>query len=548
MADVILSAFAGINNVLPSERIRSLPSRENATVELASAVNVDIDASGQVTRRAGITTLVPGAAHSVWSEGGDCFYVSGTQLRRLAVDNTTAVVATLTSTAPVAYLSLNGRIYWTNGTDTGIIVNQVNRSWGMDVPDAPTVGAISGTLLAGSYQASITHIRSNGQESGAGLPVTVTVADNGGVRFTWADPVDPDITEVALYLSEPNGMVLYKAGEYPVGQLTADITDPTLALPLDAQWLDKPPAGQALAYSNGRIYIAQDQFIFATPAHDYERCDQRDFLAIDDTPIGLFVGVRAGLFIGTEKAVYFTSGDRFEAFELRTVASSPCIPGSAVIVDAASATGNNELSGRKAVLFATERGIVMGMDDGSVVNLTEDRYRYATVGTAAVFRDTGLLQQYLFFPTIVNTRTRAVTTYAGVEPQSATFFNKRLLLATDTGIESLSGDSDRGLSIDASVASGMTDLGSQAIKHVTQVTVGYRAGGDVDVTMVIDAHHSYTYTMLPRQINEQHATRVKFGRGARGRYWSWKISNRDGADFALDSLSFDVEPMRKKVA
>jgi hypothetical protein len=551
MADVTFPAFAGINNVLPAERIHSLPTKDNPTCDLAAAVNVDIDNSGQVSRRAGQTLRLPGAAHSIWSQGENCLFAAGGQLRRLHADFTSTALADLSTAAPVCYVSVNGRIYWSNGTDTGIVAGNTSRSWGMVAADTPQVTAIAGSLTAGKYQAAITYIRDDGQESGAGMTSTITLTEGQGVRFAWAAPVDPDVVEVALYLSEPNGMVLYEAGTAPVGAGTADALDPALALPLNSQWCDKPPAGSHLAYHNGRIYIADGAFVFGTTALGYEHTDLRDYLALDNTPIAFLAGVAGGLYIGTAKAVYFASGDRLESFTRKTVTESPAVAGSAVLAEGFAASGRAELSGRQVVLFATASGVYMGMEDGSVTALTSGRYNPpALVAGAGLFRDGATIKQYALFPAgvVVNTHTNAVTTYAGVNANSACMFAGAALAATAQGIVALEGDTDMGNPISASLTSGVSDFGESAIKRVVTGLAGYRADGDMELTLVADGHHEAIYRLLPRRLDDPHATRVKFGRGAKGRYWQWTLSNRDGAGFSLDSLALDVQALRRHAA
>lgn len=398
MSEVTLTRFAGIRNTLPPERIQSVPDKSNAAVDLTAALNIDLDDSGQVARRAGQTLKRAGAAHSLWAAGADCLFVAGTELKRLLPDFSAVTLATgLAADASACYVAVNGRIYWSNGAQSGVI-DGANRSWGMPIPALAGAMPIAGQMEAGTYQAALTHLRRDGQESGAGLPLQFTLADGQGVRLAWPAPADPDITGVALYLSEPNGMVLYHAGDAAAGALAADVTGPALARPLDTQWLDAPPPGQCLAYHNGRILIAAGEYLYGSAALGYEYCDLRDYLALDGTRIGFVQGVRHGIYLGTAQAVYFAAGDRLDELTLKTVVAAPCVPGSALLADGMAVTGNRELAGREVALFATGAGICLGMDDGSVVNLTQERYQFSARGPgAAHFRDSAQLKQYLLF-------------------------------------------------------------------------------------------------------------------------------------------------------
>lgn len=399
MADVTFSAFAGINNVLPPERIRAVPTKTDATCELVTASNVDIDNSGRLSRRAGTTQLVADSAHSLWSNGDLCLYVTGNRLMQLRPDFTTATLAAgLVPDLPVSYTEIAGSVYWSNGQQSGSFVNGRGRPWGMPVPELPGIEPIFGSLTAGDYQIVLTYRRADGEESGAGMAERISLPDNGGLRVTWSIPADPGIAEVVIYLTEPNGETLYQAFVAPAANGNADILSAQLALPCNSQWLDAPPPGQCLAAHRGRIYIASGAFLYATTALGYSLCDLRDYLALDNTRIAFLVSVEHGLFIGTEKAVYFLAGDRLEELSLKVVVDAPAVARSAVNADGALVTGDASLSGQVVALFATDIGVYLGSGDGSVSNMTTGRYRFdATPTGAAIFRSGDTLKQYLLF-------------------------------------------------------------------------------------------------------------------------------------------------------
>lgn len=399
MADVTLSAFAGIRNTAPAERLHVLPSRDNPTTDLVAAVNVDIDNTGQAKRRAGTSLKRAGAAHSLWAQGDMCLFVTGTTLRRLYPDYSSELLAQgLTADARMAYVEVNGRIYWANAHQCGAIADGLSRSWGMDIPAAPGLSAVAGQLAAGTYQALVTFVRSDAQESGAALPSVIELTGDGGIRVTWALPTDAGIERARIYLSAPNGTTLYLADDCDIADQYTEISAAPFSLPLATQWQDKPPAGHLLAYSRGRIYIAQGEYIFATTALGFEYVDLRDYLALDGSRLRLLVGVEGGLYAATERAAYFLAGSTLEDMQLRTVSASGGIEGSAVLVDGHRATGREDLAGRQCVLFATGEGVFLGLPDGQVSNLSAERYQFdATALGAAGFHHSDTLNQYQLF-------------------------------------------------------------------------------------------------------------------------------------------------------
>lgn len=152
----------------------------------------------------------------------------------------------------------------------------------------------------------------------------------------------------------------------------------------------------------------------------------------------------------------------------------------------------------------------------------------------------------VFTGVVLNTRTNAVTTYSGGAFNSLCNFNGLVLAATSTGIIALMGDTDQGAQIDAYLTSGVSDFQSDKFKRVIAGYVGYRAAGDMELTLITDEHHEYIYRIEPRQ-TAIHPSKVKFGRGCDGLYWQWRLSNRSGADFSLDSLRLDAEVLSRRV-
>lgn len=397
---VVLTSFAGIRNTLPPERLHVLPDRDNGSTDLVDAVNVDLDNSGQVGRRAGTTLVRAGAAHSIWSQGDMCVFVSGTSLMRLYPDYSSEVLAVgLVSGARVNYVEVNGRLYWSSATQSGVVADGRGRSWGMDIPLPPGLAVIGGQLTPGQYQCVITHVRNDSQESGAALPSVIKLTADGGIRVTWPTPPNP-VEWVRVYLSAPDGTVLYLADEVQATDQYTEITACAFALPLNTQWMDKPPPGQGLAYANGRVYIAVGVHIFGTTELGYEYVDLRDYLPLDGTRVRLIAGVEGGLFAATEHAAYFLRGKTFDSMEMVIVATSGGIEGSVAYVDGRTATGIPEMAGKRCVLFATGDGVLLGLPDGTVMNLTRERYRFERAPSAAAgFHENDQLNSYLLFLT-----------------------------------------------------------------------------------------------------------------------------------------------------
>lgn len=391
-----LHGFAGIRNTLPPERVRSVPTKDAPLVDLVEADNVDIDNSGQLRRRAGQTLKVAGAIHSLWAAGDLALYVQDGTMYRLFEDMTAEPLAEGLGSARMSYVLANERVYHANGEVAAVVDEGRVRTWGIALSDVDVAAsATSGNLDAGVYLFAMTLLRADGQESGTGAAQRIDLAAGAGIAFSWSVPADTDITDVALYLSQPNGETLLQAAVVDVeaGQYT--YTGGVRSLPLATQWLDAPPVGSVLAAYRGRIYIAAGDVLYATAALSYEHCDLRDYRAFDGSEIRIVAPVEAGLFVGTAQAVYFLAGASFADNTLVKKMEFGAVKGSLVQADGGVVTGQDALSGKPVVLFTTTHGVVLGLPDGTLTDLTEDRFAMPATGDGAAVLIDGTATRYI---------------------------------------------------------------------------------------------------------------------------------------------------------
>jgi hypothetical protein len=395
--NLTLERFAGISNRLPPERINSYPGRDNADIDLVGARNVDIDNARRLSRRTGQTMKVAGTGiHSLWSNGALCLYVKDGIMYRLNSDFSSDALAAGVAAAPMCYVELNGRVYHSNGDTSAVYDDGRVRSWGIGIGQISVAAAATGgSMPAGVYQFAMTLLREDGQESGTGLASQIDLGDAGGLAFSWEVPPDPGITHAALYLTQPDGETLLQAAVVDVELGHYVYTGGARALPLATQWLDAPPVGQALAFHRGRLYIAAGDVLYATAALAYEHCDLRDYCAFDGTPIQLLAPVTGGLFVGTSAAVYFLGGDTLAARSVVRKLDTGTVRGSVAYGDGEAVTGRRELSGQEVALFTTADGVVMGLPDGSLVQLTRERYNMRQTGVGAALFEAGPYSRYL---------------------------------------------------------------------------------------------------------------------------------------------------------
>jgi hypothetical protein len=104
---------------------------ESGSTELSSAINVNVNETGEISRRNGLTaTDRTEAVHSMFCDGGDCFFVSGAYLYRLNTDySRLAVRSGLTVGLRMSYCQVLEKTYYMNTAELGVIIDGVSYVW-----------------------------------------------------------------------------------------------------------------------------------------------------------------------------------------------------------------------------------------------------------------------------------------------------------------------------------------------------------------------------------------------------------------------------------
>lgn len=377
--DFTHEAFAGLRNNVATSKFE--------LGDLDAGLNIDLDDAGRALRRSGFgSRIMAGYCHSVGP--GDfprCFVVSGTVMYEIQPDNTTTPIVTgLTPNRIVEYFTSQDRCYWTNGVEKGCIEGSGNRSWGLQVPPK-----ISGTVVGGSlmtnrgdvstarYQFTMIYLRNDNQESGAPAANYVDVPNNGGISFANL-PVssDPTVDRKAVYISEPNGKTLFLAMTLPNSTTSAIYrTRGRMSLPLRTMFLTPPPAGNVLSLQGGSMLIGIDNRMYYSEPYSFELYDPVKYLQFQ-TRVNIICSFDNGTHVGTEDLHVWLAGDTPDKFEWNTRSNYGAITGTLDFVKADSAMfGKRKVVGVVG-MWASKEGIVIGSQDGTLENLTRERFLY----------------------------------------------------------------------------------------------------------------------------------------------------------------------------
>lgn len=362
----------GMNNLLPAE---SLPADA-----LRNVVNYDVDDDGRLQPRTGKTSIYSGNIQkgSLWTGAGMTLFVEDGDLKRLNTDYSADTLLASVGDTPITYLELNNEVYFSNAIQTGKIIDGKYQMWGVPVPirnPACTAAASGGSLNAGVYQVAITQISDTNEESGALVPETVTIVENGKIDLTNFPNAD---LWCNVYCSSANGEELYLVDTLWPGVTQYSITDVSdTTRILDTVNAVRPMAADLLAYYNGRIYLAADNVVYYTDPLRYGLVRPATNFYLFPTTVTVMLDVVDGMYFCADQT-YFLTGVDTQDFLQR-----PVLPYGGV-------TGTGEhVTNSDAVYWFSPRGFVLGGPSGQAQNLSEDM-----VAVSAFAQGASMLREY----------------------------------------------------------------------------------------------------------------------------------------------------------
>lgn len=378
--------FTGINNVLPTERLKP--------TELTTALNVDIGLTGEITRRSGYTVEDAACHKNLHQSDGYMLATCNGDLKRVGG----AVLYPSLGVSRVWYCNLpDGRTTFSNGLINGITDGATATDWGVPVPESlGAVTSVAGDLFPGEYQYSLTYVRlSDGLEGGPlySNPVPLT---EGGIFLSGL----PQRTgyRINVYLTSHNGDEGYLAGTTATGVFSFIGKNDALVLPCRTNNLRPMPAGTVTAFWRGRVLVAQGNLLLASRSHQHELHDPRRDFKQFEKPITLIQPVDDGIYIGTEDELVFLAGTEFDNLQLVRVMRGRVVIGSGVSVPGKSIK-LGEGAGQGAAMICIVGGyLVAGFGGGTAIKLTEGKYVTSATEVAATFREINGVPQYLAIP------------------------------------------------------------------------------------------------------------------------------------------------------
>lgn len=328
---------AGLNNRARPEQA-PVDANGNPT-SLLEGVNVSLTREGKPVRRPGRTQIESDASHSLFATDDYLFAWVGGELK--AYDDTGSglvEVATLATLGDrfVTYATDDFDVYFSNGVVQGRIDENLGlHPFWIGTPNPVTLTATaSGGLASGAYEVSVTAIDADGRESGASGPVQLTLTAGQGIDVTL--PAQPEgIAKWRVYVSPPDGEVLYQCAEIPANAGGYVIGVHTPGAKLETAWLDVIPPCTQLRFGHNKLYALVNNVLLWS--EDYRlglmRADSHVVIGKEATllePVG--DAESAGCWVADHKRTYFMGGP--DPMQWRQIAKYPhaAVPGTGTVV------------------------------------------------------------------------------------------------------------------------------------------------------------------------------------------------------------------------
>ena len=529
---VPIGPFRGINNRLPDFALRT-----DAGDFVRSAINVDLDDSGRFRRRPGQTRIQAlSVPHSLrQTADGRFFVVVGSVLYRITLPAySQTLVKVLSSNARVYYAEHNGDLYYSNGQDCGrIAADNTWYPWALPTPAAPAVEAVAGTLPAGLYRVAVTYSNSvTGEEGGAKGATQFALSSAGALRVTlpWAVT---GATHVNVYVSGINGGALFLYASLDVGVSSCDIMSlPIDTVTLQTEGMEPLPAGTGLFLHLGRIgAIVGGQVVYSEPWRMAYYRPVENWIAFEK-PATIVVPAQNGCYIVADKTRWF-AGDLANASAIVDVLPYEAIPG----------TEFAAVSDMTVGWFSTA-GVVIATPDGSAAAVMADPIDLtAPASGASVVLISSGFERVISCGWALNLTTKAATQYSGFDYTS---FAGGYGTKAD-GIYGLTGDTDNGTEVEASIGLGRINFGSMVAKRIPKIRLGVASEQPMVVTIATPGYpNGYSYE-AKRSSSELIEQQAEPGKGLSASWFDIILSNNAGADFLLESASVVVAfPTRSK--
>lgn len=367
----------GVDNIHPpGHRVFQPPSKDHLP-RLTAAMDMDVDDQGWLrTRRSTLISRAMSNVIGAWNCSNHRAFVQ--QGAALYDANDFMAPLAFGFRQRVALCEHWGGIFVTDGYKH-IKISDAVRNWGLPVP-ALALTAVSGSLPIGRYLAQAAFVDAMGNEGGAS---DLSAVIGTGLRIA-VDTISQAVVAVNLYISKADQPQTSFVATVPVGALPWTLIDPSrLGVgdpPKTAQMTGPISNANGLCSYRGFLLMWRDNAIFRSEAGEPHLFHADNILQFP-APITSCEGTAGGLWVGTEQGLWWVSGEDSVNWIPIQKTHEPVAQGSHRIQAAHFPSLN--ISNQRLSLFVAANGLIAGTEDGSIIPLTVDRYRFESAARYA---------------------------------------------------------------------------------------------------------------------------------------------------------------------
>lgn len=301
-----IGRFKGLNNVSDPLRLK--------LGWLSAADNIDVTNTGAIETRQGYqrTDVTPTSA-AFQTRDLRAYVVADGAIQRLTGVGLTSIID-LTGSGRMYWTEINRDVYFNNGVDRGIIhVDDTVSQWGWATPGSVRLGAVSGSLPGGTYQALCTFLLPDGRETGASTASAVVLDGTQALQVTDIPQV-PGYTTL-LYIAPADSSVFQLYGPAPAA-VTWNSGPEALGTNLSTQFLDPLPLGtEVVQHWKGRVYASQYlaadniSVVWMTEPLGYHLFNLNSGFFMVPGQVRMLASVDQALIVGTDAEIYAYDGE-----------------------------------------------------------------------------------------------------------------------------------------------------------------------------------------------------------------------------------------------
>lgn len=355
-------------------------------------VNVDVTDDGKVVRRDGATLAIEGDdVHNLFGYGPRGFFQDGGTLYGFEVLNgtETAAISLFEGLAPgarLAHCMIEPHIFVSDGVRTLRIApdNSVS-DWTVPTAAAPTLTVLEsgGSLPPGRYHVAVAYRAPTGEEGPLTGAEVIDIVEGQGIRIGLSHTTTG--VRTVVYITKPNGTELLHLATVPQPPSVNVFNISHLGRPPATENLDPMPPGEFALLWNGRLLVAADRFVYWSEPNHYGMTDLAyNYLEFASPITGLAaVETAAGFFVGQPDRTYFVAGADPADSALTVAYPAGIVSGTVQLIPGARLPIENPPSTPAPMWLATNGVFCVGLEDGTILPLTETRYAARTGETGA---------------------------------------------------------------------------------------------------------------------------------------------------------------------